>query len=198
MYVWGNNSGQFLFPGYRSAPVQISTQSWSQIVAGASHSLGISNNLLYAWGYNNYGQLGTGNTTAVSSPVQIGTSSWLSVATTAVSPYALAIRSDGALFAWGYNASGQLGDGTTTNRSSPVQIGTSSWTQVATGGSITIGINNNGFIYSWGDSGATNSAAQINGKYSSPIQIGTSSWTQVSAGIGQSLAIRSEIGRAHV
>ena len=41
-----------------------------------------------------------------------------------------AIRSDGILFAWGYGTNGQLGDGTTVSKSSPVQIGSSSWTAV--------------------------------------------------------------------
>ena len=54
--------------------------------------------------------------------MQIGTSSWTQVG--AVSRYTAAIRSDNLLFTWGHNSVGQLGDGTTVNQSSPVQIGT--------------------------------------------------------------------------
>ena len=60
--------------------------------------------------------------------MQIGTSSWSSVA---AGPFTtLGILSTGALFAWGFNGVGNLGLSVTTNRSSPVQVGTSSWTQV--------------------------------------------------------------------
>ena len=60
-----------------------------------------------------------------SSPVQIGTSSWTSIS--AGANHTAAIRSDGALFTWGDNGNGKLGDGTTISKLSPVQIGSSSW-----------------------------------------------------------------------
>ena len=88
---------------------------------------------LWAWGNNNYGQLGTGDTASRSSPVQVGTlTNWRSVS--CGSTHTVAIKTDGTLWAWGANSNGELGTGDTASRSSPVQVGTSNnWISVACG-----------------------------------------------------------------
>jgi len=78
---------------------------------------------VYAWGDNSNGQLGNGTTTDRSTPQAIT----LAPAVTARAiagglGHSLAIGSDGKEYAWGFNHYGQLGDGTTTNRSTPVAI----------------------------------------------------------------------------
>ena len=91
---------------------------------------------IYSIGQNKYGELGLGtdnlsyfyNTGGAilvpffgsSSPTQIGTSSWSQVS--AGPSHTAAIRSDGRLYTWGLNSSGQLGDGTTVSTSSPLFI----------------------------------------------------------------------------
>src|SRR3989338_9110551 len=78
---------------------------------------------LWAWGSNSYGQLGLGDTTSRSSPVQVGTlTTWTSFA--GGGSHSLAGKTDGTLWAWGSNNSGRLGLGDIANRSSPVQVGT--------------------------------------------------------------------------
>jgi len=64
-----------------------------------------------------------------------------------------AIRSDGLLFTWGLANLGQLGDGTTVNKSSPVQIGSSSWTavSVSAGGFHTAAIRSDELLFAWGN-----------------------------------------------
>jgi alpha-tubulin suppressor-like RCC1 family protein len=95
------------------------------VAAGIYHSLAIgSDGKLYAWGYNVYGQLGDGSTTQRLSPVQVSLPAGVTPTAVAAGRFhSLAIGSDGKLYAWGYNGIGQLGDGSTINRPSPVQVG---------------------------------------------------------------------------
>jgi alpha-tubulin suppressor-like RCC1 family protein len=175
-----------------------STTSWiaigSQYGTTVVHAIR-SNGSLWSWGGNMFGQAGLGNSTAISVPTQVGTSSWSAVST-GVS-HALAIRLDGGLFAWGNGSLGQLGQGNTTSTSSPVQIGTSSWITLGTLGLSTSGaIRSDGGLFMWGNN-TFNSVGLIPqgspaSHRSSPIQIGTSSWTQVSIGSSNAFAVRSD------
>jgi alpha-tubulin suppressor-like RCC1 family protein len=105
--------------------------------------------------------------------------------------HSLAIRSDGALFAWGLNFFGGLGLNNTIYRSSPVQVGTSSWAQVDIGYSTSsLAIRSDGTLWGWG--GNSNGELGLNNRItrSSPVQVGTSSWSQISGGGARFLAIR--------
>ena len=75
--------------------------------------------LLWAWGDNNYGQLGNGTTHDSNTPQRIGSfdNTWAAVAATY--KHSLAIKTDGSLWAWGRNYNGQLGDGTIADKDSP-------------------------------------------------------------------------------
>lgn len=115
----------------KSSPVQI-PGSWTSVSGGNYFVLAIrSDNTLWSWGYNAYGELGLpipGGNVFRSSPVQIGSNTnWTKVA--AGKGGAMAYNSSNQLFVWGRNAGGsyhffRVGDGTSINRSSPVQIGT--------------------------------------------------------------------------
>jgi alpha-tubulin suppressor-like RCC1 family protein len=140
MWVWGQNgNGQLGLgntTGY-SSPKQVGAlTTWSKITAGATYSMAIkTDGTIWAiGGFGGYGQLGLGNTSNISSPVQIGAlTTWLNIA--AGYGQCAAVRTDGTLWSWGKNNDGELGDGTTTNRSSPTQIGAlTAWLNVAAGG----------------------------------------------------------------
>jgi len=162
LWAWGaNNSGQL---GNNSAagssvPVQEHSKStWVSVSAGREHTAAIkSDGSLWAWGNNSYGQLGKNSTNDSSSlPVQEHSkSTWVSVS--AGSQHTAAIRSDGSLWAWGLNNSGQLGNNSTTDKSSvPVQEDSkSTWVSVSAGGSAgsgshTAAIKSDGSLWSWG------------------------------------------------
>ncbi|MES2812342.1 MAG: T9SS type A sorting domain-containing protein [Bacteroidota bacterium] len=130
LWAWGQrNYGQVGNGTYSAttginAPVQIGiAKGWANVSAGTSHSLAVKENgTLWAWGNNSSRQLGDGTTVSYrSAPVQIGTdTNWaqgFSRGQTSV-----VLKTDGSLSAWGFNGSGQLGDGSMTNRNAPVAI----------------------------------------------------------------------------
>ena len=145
---------------------------------------------LWTWGYNVQGQLGLGDTTARSSPVQVGAlTTWSSVA--AGFYHTTAIKTDGTLWAWGYNVQGQLGLGDTVNRSSPVQVGTlTTWSSVANGAYHTTALTTSGTLWTWGYNaqGQLGLGDAIN--RSSPVQVGAlTTWSSVANGIFHTTAI---------
>jgi alpha-tubulin suppressor-like RCC1 family protein len=146
LWAWGINADGNLGLNdrtSRNSPVQVGSLSdWKGIAAsgaggvGQEHTIAIkTNGTLWAWGTNADGQLGLGDITHRSSPIQIGAlTNWSSIAKSH-GDHSLAIKTDGTLWSWGRNDDGRLGDGTTTHRSSPVQIGTlTNWSQVYGGG----------------------------------------------------------------
>jgi alpha-tubulin suppressor-like RCC1 family protein len=120
----------------------------------------------WAWGRNDYGQLGDGTTTDSPVPVQVvGTggigylTSVTAVAATSETGYshAVALKDDGSVWAWGCNGYGQLGDGTTTGSSTPVQVvgpggsgDITGVTSVAAGGHFTVALRDDGTVWAWG------------------------------------------------
>jgi alpha-tubulin suppressor-like RCC1 family protein len=107
----------------RSTPVLVASDV-IQIAAGMYHSLFIKNDgTLYAMGYNNYGQLGDGTTNDRSTPVLVASDvAQVSASCGDDQGHSVFVKTNGQLWAMGRNTHGQLGDGTTTNRSTPVQI----------------------------------------------------------------------------
>ena len=99
----------------------------------------------------------------------------------------------GSLSAWGQNADGQLGDGTTTGRTSPVQIGSDSdWVQVGLGEKHSLAVKPDGSLWAWGQNTYGQLGDGTTTGRTSPVQIGSDSdWTRVEAGSYYSFAIRA-------
>jgi alpha-tubulin suppressor-like RCC1 family protein len=195
LFGWGSGGGAGDgTTADRSSPVQIGSSSWTMVSISsarlAAHVIAIrSDNLLFAWGSNGTGQLGDETITARSSPVQVGSSSW--IAASAGEGNSVAIRSDGLLFSWGFGGNGRVGDGTLVSKSSPVQIGSSSWTAVSGGQYVSHAIRSDGLLFGWGRGYESTVGDSTNTTRSSPVQIGSSSWTSISGGGGGYTAISS-------
>ena len=146
LWAWGNGSDGRLGlndTNNRSSPVQVGAlTAWANVAAGIDFTVAIkTDGTMWSWGRNNIAQLGLNDTyNNRSSPVQIGAlTTWANVA--AGGQFAVAIKTDGTLWAWGFNGAGQLGIGDATARSSPVQVGAlTAWVNIAVGNSFTIAL----------------------------------------------------------
>lgn len=156
LWGWGNNSQGQLGDGttiYRPTIVQIGTDSnWSAISSGENHTVAIkTDGTLWAWGTESYGQLGNGAGANQSLfPMQIGTSTdWQSVK--CGSSYTIALKTDGTLWTWGRNNTGQLGNGTTINKLEPTLMGTDSdWESMDPGYFFCYARKTDGSLWAWG------------------------------------------------
>ena len=164
---WGSNDGGQLGDGtisYLSIPTQTSSLGTGRttvaISSGYFHTCTIlDDGSVSCWGRNSDGQLGDGTTTERNTPTQ---TSSLGIGRTAVAissgaRHTCAILDDGSVSCWGINDRGQLGDGTTTDRSTPTQtssLGTNlTAVAISTGQYHTCAILDDGSVSCWGWSG---------------------------------------------
>jgi len=159
LWAWGwNGSGQ-LGDGttvQKYAPVLINNaKNWKRVVAGESQSFALTDNgELWAWGTNWGGQLGVGDTTQRLTPTRVGAANRYFKDVSTSSLHTLAIETSGTLCGWGYNYDGQVGDGSTTQRNSPVVINAAlDWKSVAAGQNFSGAIKGSGVsgtLWTWG------------------------------------------------
>ena len=103
-------------------------------------------------GRNLHGAVGDGTTNDRPRLVRLGTDNdWVDVA--CGGHFALALKSNGSLWAWGENGNGQLGDGTMQDRSRAVRVGQDhNWTRIAAGPSYSLALKSDGTVWAWGHS----------------------------------------------
>ena len=134
VWAWGVNSLGQMGTGTASSAVPVQVSGLSGVVAiaaGENHSVAVRNNgTVWAWGWNFHGQLGAASPTCSLGFGQFTPCSLVPIQAAGLTDivrivagdrHNLAVRSDGSLWAWGANGSGQLGDGLTSNRS-PFQV----------------------------------------------------------------------------
>jgi alpha-tubulin suppressor-like RCC1 family protein len=160
LWVWGRNYQPQL--GINNATTPICTPvttfaggtNWKQVACGGGqHTAAIkTDGTLWMWGHNPVGGLGTSDINTRSTPVTTfaGGTNWKQVA--GGTYHTSAIKTDGTLWTWGYNANGQLGINDTTDRYTPVTTfaGGTNWKQVACGGDYTAAIKTDGTLWVWG------------------------------------------------
>jgi len=143
VWAWGVNFQGELGTGDTTAsniPVKVSGLSHMVAVgAGDESSLALkSDGTVWAWGWNGAGELGNGTNAGSSVPVQVRGLSGvaaISMSSAIEDGHSLALRSDGTVWAWGYNSHGQLGSRTANNCNLPVLVpGLEGVTAIAAGG----------------------------------------------------------------
>ena len=130
VWAWGWNGVGQLGDGTttdRSTPVRVSGLAGvTQISGGGLHSLALTRDgAVWSWGWNRLGQLGTGSASELETrPARVPSSTGATrIAAGLLHSLANGLAGgDGAVYAWGWNGAGQLGDGTTTDRRTPVRL----------------------------------------------------------------------------
>jgi alpha-tubulin suppressor-like RCC1 family protein len=162
LWGWGRNEYGQLGIGSttkdESMPVKVDDGhvQWKDITCGYDHVVALKEDgTLWAWGANEDGQLGIGNTIFKNVPVQVGTdNTWIHVS--AGDSYTLAIKKDGSLWAWGNNDHGELGIDNLETQHAPLRVGKDQdWEMVFSGKvykptSISVAIKSDGTIWMWG------------------------------------------------
>lgn len=203
LYLWGDNSCGQLGTGTTTSsltPVSIlrsTPEAWSEVGAGNYFSAGIKQNgTLWTWGSGANGRLGSGNTSCRSSPGTTagGGTTWRTISVGQCTTGA--IKTDGTLWTWGTGIYGSLGDGTTTDRSSPVTTagGGTNWCQVSMYDPNGAGIKTDGTLWTWGQ----NTCGQLGdgGPFgrSSPGTVagGGNNWCRVAVASNYMVALKTD------
>lgn len=160
--AWGANASGQLGDGKATendVPVQVSLPAGTAVAAvaaGCFHSLALTmTGQVLAWGENAHGQLGDGNTTLSRAPLRVKLPAGIKAVAVAAGCFqSLALTSTGQVLAWGQNATGELGDGTTTQSDVPVKVrlpaGTKA-TAIAAGCFQGIALTSTDRVLAWGD-----------------------------------------------
>ena len=165
IWAWGVNAVGQLGNGTSgptndsSVPVQVTAPAgitFTAIAAGSESAYGLDTaGHIWAWGRNQYGQLGNPTIFASAVPVQVDAPGITFTAIAAAASTAYGLDTEGHIWAWGNNVSGQLGNDTTIQSSVPVQVDAPgiTFTAISAGGvegSYGYGLDTNGTIWAWG------------------------------------------------
>ena len=154
VWAWGSYGGELGGDTtVRSVPTPVEGLTHvAAVAAGGHHALALNTDgTVWAWGRNNSGQLGDGTTELRYGPVRVaGLTRVVFIA--AGYHHSLALTADGDIWTWGNNRyGGQLGDGTITNRPSPVRVqGLAGVTAVSAGGGFSLAVTADGTVWAWG------------------------------------------------
>lgn len=207
LWTWGENQSGQLGLGDNSrryTPTQVwhpsnpplVNNAWKSVACGKNTTLAIKvDGSLWAWGNDGYGQLGDGGgSTNRNIPTRVGTSiDWASAAIR--SDHALALKANGALYAWGRNHMGQLGLGNTTDQYAPIRVGSSNeWVAISAGEESSYALRANGSLWSWGNNtwGQLGNGTTTSRATPGSVSSSSNNWVAVSAGAQWAMAMRAD------
>ena len=204
LYSWGSNEssalGSFNLQGSQS-PVQeySKSENWQSASAGQNFTLAIqTDGTLWGWGANDKGQLAIELRNELHRPTLIDNRvlRWASVSSG--QQHALAIESNGSLWSWGNNASGELGHGDNQNsREVKMVKSTQSWKAVSAGTDHSLALDLNGTLWAWGSNQSGQLGIDVNStkNKNTPVKVNgitPSPWISMSAGDRFSLGVKKD------
>ncbi|XP_072180243.1 RCC1 and BTB domain-containing protein 1-like [Diadema setosum] len=163
IFSWGHNGYCQLGNGCTNQgmlPYQISTNLGDskimRLACGSHHTLALTDKgEVFAWGYNNCGQVGSGATANINTPRRVSSvlngKRVISIACGQTS--SLAVLESGEVYGWGYNGNGQLGLGNNVNQPSPCKVSSLNGvviSQIACGYAHSLGLSDEGHLFTWG------------------------------------------------
>jgi len=166
-----------------------------QVAAGGLQALVLlDNGEVHAWGLNDVGQLGVGDSLSRTAPTKV-TLPRAAIAVAAGRQFSLALLDDGRVFAWGANDLGQLGNNTREISVLPVQVSVlTDVVQIAAGNSHALALRADGSVWAWG----ANASGQLgDGSFKPsrvPVATGLTQIARIRAGGGVSAAISRRLG----
>ncbi|KAI5099056.1 RCC1 and BTB domain-containing protein 2 isoform X1 [Silurus meridionalis] len=163
VYAWGHNGYSQLGNGTTNhglIPALVSTnlinKRVTEVACGSHHTIALTTEgEVYAWGYNNSGQVGSGSTANQPTPRRVSSCLQNKVVVNIACGQlcSMAVLDNGEIYGWGYNCNGQLGLGNNGNQQTPCRIAALQGinvVQVACGYAHTLALTDEGFVYAWG------------------------------------------------
>ncbi|MGE5329012.1 MAG: hypothetical protein ACM3KR_05875 [Deltaproteobacteria bacterium] len=200
VWSWGDNVYGQLGDGTtvnKSLPSKIASLSGiTAISAGNRHSLVLKNDgTVWAWGENTYCQLGDNTWSNRTAPIQVpNIADITAISASAGGLHNLVLKKDGTVWSWGYNGSGQLGNGAGKYLSYAVRIPSLSGVgAISAGSSHSLALKKDGTLWAWGDNSSGELGNNSTNSSSTPIQInGINNINKISAGCLFTLALKND------
>lgn len=202
-YCWGDNGSKQLgnasVGASSSTPVPVNAggvltgRTVTAISAGGSHTCAIADDAAYCWGFNTYGQLGSGTAGADSAiPLAVDASGALAGKT--ITEFAAGVShtcaiADGGVYCWGAHHNGRLGSGVTSNQPRPVAVDPGSALAGVTATSVGSGFDSScavgsGTTYCWGANATSQLGDGTTSDRSTPTPTGTDALSTLTCAAG--------------